>query len=178
MGTINYMTSHYITMGLNPYDISDFKNDKCLISEIQEEIKKYGGTVESYIYDLIDRYYEDDEKNIESILSRYSFYYFHVAIKAGYYEGFSLDIENNFPIAFDSWKDKRAAQKEITSLKQCLLECAGCGLVACYPGWCTGYEDYNGTCKAIAAAIKDIREEVKNTPTWAQYEKTAKYKEA
>ena len=115
--------------------------------------------------------YEDDRTNIESILSRYSFYYFHVTIKAGYYEGFSLDIENNFSVAFDGWEDKRAAQKEITSLKQCLLECAGSGLVACYPGWCTGYEDYNGTCKAIAAAIKDMREEVKITPTWLQYER-------
>ena len=178
MGTINYMTSNYITMGLNPYDISDFKNDEYLTSEIQKEIKEYGGTVESYISDLIESYYESDRANIESILSRYYFYYFHVAIKAGNYEGFSLDIENNFPVAFDGWENKRAAQKEITNLKQCLLECAGCGLVACYPGWCTGYEDYKGTCKAIAAAIKDMREEVKNTTTWVQYEKTAKYKEA
>ena len=103
MGTINYMTSRYITMGLNPYNISDFENDEYLISEIQEEIKADGGTVESYILNLIDRYYENDRENIESILSRYSFYYFHVAIKAGYYEGFSLDIENNFSVAFDGW---------------------------------------------------------------------------
>lgn len=27
MGTINYMTISYITMGLKPYDISDFEND-------------------------------------------------------------------------------------------------------------------------------------------------------
>ena len=33
----------------------------------------------------------------------------------------------------------------------------------CYPGWCTGYEDYKGTCKAIVAAIKGIRDEVKIT---------------
>lgn len=171
MGTINYMTSSYITMGLKPYDISDFENDADLMLEIQEEIKEYGGTVENCIYDLIESYYEDDRTNIESILSRYSFYYFHVEIKAGYYEGFSLDIENNFSVAFDGWEDKRAAQKEITSLKQCLLECAGSGLVACYPGWCTGYEDYKSTCKAIAAAIKDMREEVKITPTWLQYER-------
>ena len=165
------MTSSYITMGLKPYDISDFENDKEVMLEIQKEIKKYGGTVESYISDLIDSYYESDRENIEDILSRYSFHYFRVTIEYGYYEGFSLDIENNFSVAFDSWEDKRAAQKEITSLKQCLLECAGCGLVACYPGWCPGYEDYKGTCKAIAAAIKGMREEVKITPTWLQYER-------
>lgn len=177
MGAINYMTSHYITMGVKPYYFSDFENDAEFMKEVSNEIKECGGTVDSYIQEYINSCYEADLANIEFILSRYSFHYFYVTIEAGYYEGFTLDIENNFSVAFDGWEDKRTAQKEITSLKQCLLECAGCGLVACCPGWCTGYEDYKGTCKSIAAAIKDMREEVKNTPTWAQYEKTAKYQE-
>ena len=92
-----------------------------------------------------------------------------MTIKPGYYEGFTLDIENNFSVAFDGWKDKRAAQREITILKKCLIECAGAGMVQCSPGWCTGYNDYEGTCEAIGAAIKDMREDVKNTPTLAQY---------
>ena len=154
MGAVNYSTSDYITMGLKPYDISDCEDEN--------------GDID---YEMLEMAYEDDMTNIENILSRYSFYYFHVTIKPGYYEGFTIDIENNFPVAYDDWEDKRAAQREITRLKQCLLECAGSGLVTCYPGWCTGYEDYKGTCKAIAAAIKDMREEVKNTPTWAQYER-------
>lgn len=45
------------------------------------------------------------------------------------------------------------------------------GLVKCSPGWCTGYSDYNGTMAAIKAAIKSMREEAKQTPTWAQYER-------
>ena len=171
MGTINYRTSSYLTLGIEPYSVFDLKHDADFMDEVQAEIKEYGGTVEECIRAYIDGCYEADMENVEFILSRYSFYYFHVAIRAGYYEGFSLDIENNFPVAFDDWEDKRAAQKEITSLKQCLLECAGVGLVACHPGWCTGYEDYEGTCKAIAAAIKDMRDEVKNTPTWRQYER-------
>ena len=80
-------------------------------------------------------------------------------------------IESNFPVAFDGWEDKQAAQREITSLKKCLLECAGVGLVQCSPGWCTGYNDYKGTCEAIAAATKVMRDEVKNTPTWKQYKR-------
>ena len=171
MGTVNYMTSSYITMGVKPYDFSDFENDAELMEEVRNEIKEYGGTVEECIREYIDGCYEADTANVEFILSRYSFYYFHVEIEAGYYEGFSLNIENNFPFAFDGWEDKRAAQKEVTKLKQCLLECAGVGLVACHPGWCTGYEDYKGTRKAIAAAIRGMREEVKDTPTWRQYER-------
>lgn len=91
--------------------------------------------------------------------------------KYGNYEGFTLDIENNFPIAFDGWEDRREANKEITEIKEFLIACAGLGLVECSPGWCTGYNDYKGTIAAIKAAIKNMREEVKRTPTWAQYEK-------
>lgn len=47
--------------------------------------------------------------------------------------------------------------------------CAGLGLVQCSPGWCTGYNDYNGTIKAIKAAIKEMRDELRTIPTWAQY---------
>lgn len=111
-------------------------------------------------------------KNIEIELKTHSFYYFHVVIKPGYYEGFTLDIENNFPVCYDSWEDKRAAQKEITELKQFLIDCAGLGLVKCSLGWCTGYSDYKGTIKAIKAAIKEMREEIKTVPTWAQYERS------
>ena len=171
MGAVNYFTSDYITMGIKPYSAYDLENDQEFMQEVQEQIKEYGGTVESYIDEYIETSYEDDEMNISAILESYSFYYYYVTIKPGYYEGFTLDIESNFPVAFDGWEDKRAAQREITSLKKCLFECAGVGMVQCSPGWCTGYNDYKGTCKAIEAAIKAMRDEVKNIPTWTQYER-------
>ena len=174
MGAVNYFTSDYITLGVKPYDSDDFINDRDCMEEINRQIAEYGGTVEESINDLIQSYYEDDESNIETELEKHSFYYFHVAIRPGYYEGFTVDIENNFPVAFDSWEDKRSAQKEITELKQCLTACAGMGLVACFPGWCTGYRDYKQTLQEIAAAVKEMREEVKTTPTWAQYERACR----
>ena len=171
MGAVNYFTSDYITMAVKPYDTWDFENDPDFMEMVQEYMKEYGGTLESWIDDYIKTSYDEDNANVTAILEKYSFYYFHVTIKPGYYEGFTLDIENNFSVAFDGWEDKRAAQREITSLKKCLLECAGVGMVQCSPGWCTGYNDYKGTCKAIGAAIKAMRDEVKNTPTWTQYER-------
>lgn len=169
MGAVNYFTSDYITMGIGPYSAYDLENDPDFMDALQDEVNEYGGTIDEALESYIQTSYEDDEINIESILEKYSFCYFHVAIKPGYYEGFTLDIENNYPVAFDGWKDKRAAQREITSLKKCLIECAGVGMVECWPGWCTKYNDYKGTCKAIGAAIKVMRDEVNNTPTWAQY---------
>lgn len=173
MGTINYFTSDYITLGIKPYSVANFEDDVDFMNEIRENVEEYGGTVESEINEYVANCYKDDEFNTKLILLTYDFYYFHVTIKQGYYEGFTLDIRNNCTVYFDNWQDKRNAQKELTKLKKCLLECAGVGLVQCSPGWCTSYNDYKGTCKAIEAAIKEMREEVRNTPTWRQYNKEA-----
>ena len=102
--------------------------------------------------------------NIEPGLAKHRFYYY-VASKLGYYEGFMLDIENNFSVSFDNCKDKKNAQKEITELKQFLIDCVGLGLVKCSPGWCTSYSNYNDTIAAIKEVIKDIGEEAKQMPT-------------
>ena len=171
MGAVNYYTSDYITMGIRPYDLEDFTGDNDFMEEIRAEVEEYGGTVEEAIENYISTCYEDDEANARGILEKYGFYYFHVCIKPGYYEGFTVDIENNFPVAFDFWQEKREAQKEITRLRRCLEELAGVGLVECSPGWCTGYSDYSGTLQGIREAVREMREEVRTTPTWAQYMK-------
>ena len=169
MGSINYFTSDYITLGLRPYDRDDYENDPEFMEELQREVDEYGGTVETALDSYINEYYSCDYDNIKTELEKHYFYYYHITIKPGYYEGFTLDIENNFPVALDSWRDRRDASKEITEIKQFLIDCAGLGLVACYPGWCTRYSDYNGTIQAIKAAIKAMRDELKTIPTWAQY---------
>ena len=169
MGTINFKTSDYITLGTKPYSIEDFINDEDFIAEYEE----YGSgrSAEDFALDMIARYEEDDYENVRSILGKDGYRgVFNVTIEAGYYDGFSLNIESNFPIAFDCWEDKRDAQKEITEIKRLLIECAGVGMVACYPWWCTTYEDYEGTIKKINEAIKAMREEVRTTPTWSWYE--------
>jgi len=152
MGAVNYFTSDYITMGLRPYDTDDFTDENNNID-----------------YDEINYCYEADRENIENELEKHNFYYYHIVIKPGYYEGFTLDIENNFSVALDSWEDRKAANKEITEIKKFLIDCAGLGLVKCSPGWCTGYADYNGTIKAIKEAIKEMRLELSTIPTWLQY---------
>ena len=169
MGAINYCTSDYITMGLRPYDKSDYVNDPEFMAALQAEIDEYGGTIEAALDSYINECYEADYNNIKTELEKHYFYYYHITIKPGYYEGFTLDIENNFPVALDSWEDRRHANKEITEIKQFLIDCAGLGLVKCSPGWCTGYSDYNGTIQAIKSAIKAMRDELKTIPTWTQY---------
>lgn len=153
MGAVNYGTSEYITIGYNcdtEYSFDDFWTDENEQREFEIQ----------FLFD-----------EVEKELAKHNFYYFHIAIKPGYYEGFYVDIENNFPIAFDSWKDKRDAQKEITEIKQFLIACTNLELVQCFPGWCTGYSSFNDTITAIKEAIKEMRLEAKNTPTITQYER-------
>ena len=175
MGAVNYFTSNYITMGLRPYDRFNLVNDRDFMEDVQAEISEYGGTVENAIDSYIKSCYDADYENVAHELAKHYFYYYHITIKPGYHEGFTLDIENNFPVALDKWEDRRGANKEITEIKQFLIDCAGMGLVACYPGWCTVYSDYNGTIQAIKAAIKAMRSELKTVPTWTQYNRGCNY---
>jgi hypothetical protein len=145
MGTINYKTSDFITIGYN-----------CNNIDYEEE----------FYNDIIQDYFDIIAGNLKNEF----FYYFHVTLEPGYYEGFSINIENNFSICYDDYVDKRQAQKEITKIKEFLLQCINeyeCCVV--YPGWCTGYEDYNNSITKLNAAIEEMRQTVKDTPTYNQY---------
>lgn len=149
MGAINYKTSDFITIGYN-----------CNFIDYDDE----------FYYDIVNDYYEQVKQTLENEY----FYYFHVKLEPGYYEGFSIDIEFNFGVCFDNYEDKHLAQKEITVLKKFLLQCINdfeCCVV--HPGWCTGYEDYKNSILQLNAAIKKIRQLVKTTPTYYQYNKGA-----
>ena len=141
MGAINYFTSDYITLGVN-------------CNDIETDDDYY------FINDLYDA--------IESTINGENFYYFNVKLRPGYYEGFSIDIEFNFSYCFNCWRDKIDANKEITRIKNFLINCIGEGLCAVSPGWCTAYYDYNESIKRLKQAIKEMRQTVQNTPTWAQ----------
>lgn len=144
MGTINYKTSDFITIGYNCNNIDYEEYEWC-----RETIEEYYNTV-------------------SAILKEYSFYYFHVTVEPGYYEGFYIDMEYNFPYCFDDYTEKRAAQREITQIKKFLLECIeNYECCAVSPGWCTGYADYKKTISRLDGAIKEMRETVKATPTYS-----------
>lgn len=173
MGAINYRTSEYITLGIEPYSVYDLEKDHDFMEEIKEIAEDNGTTPEEEINNYIDDLYQCDYENIQEELKKYHFKYFNVAILEGYYEGFTIDIECNYMIYFDDYYQKQDAQNEITQLKQFLFDCAGLGLVACFPGWCSGYANYKETLTKIREAVHKMREDVKNTPTYKQYEKAA-----
>jgi hypothetical protein len=150
MGAINYKTSDFITIGYNCNNI-DYDDE--------------------YYNELINDYYDQ----IATTRARYNFYCFHVSLEPGYYEGFYIDIEHNFSYCYNNFNEKREALKEITQIKKFLLECINdfeCCSIS--PGWCTSYADYKTTLKKLNGAIKEMRETVKSTPTWATLPKSEK----
>lgn len=154
MGAINYGTSEYITIGLEPYDCDDYMTE-----------------TEDIDYELMQMDYDTDRENVEYILDKYNFNFFNVSIECGYYEGFYLNIKTNFD--FYNWEDKADALKEATQLKNMLIECCGCGLCEIWPGWCTSYKDYKESIKNIKAAIWQVKQDIKNTETWLQEQRNA-----
>lgn len=168
MGAINYKTSDYITLGVDLNKINNYYYSK----EYEEEcFKEYGKDININDFILEDKDYTilNMLENIQEILENYNFYYFHITIDDGYYEGFSINIENNFQVCFDDYKSKLDAQKEISQIKKCLLNFVNNGLVEVFPGWVTGYNNKENTKKSIKNAIKQMRQEVKNTPTYYTY---------
>ena len=177
MGTINYNTSDYITLSIQPYDYEDIKAG--IIDDINSG--DYEGitadmVTDNMVYDEIQEYYNCDEMNAQGYIDKYNLYYFHVAIEPGYYEGLSIDISNNFPVFFDNYTEKKEAQKEVTQLKKLLIDLAGCGYVETSPGWVMRYKDYKNTLNGIKKAIKEVRQEVATTPTYRDYEANRHYK--
>ena len=142
MGAINYYTSDYITIGYNCNNI-DYEDD-------------------FWDIDITVSY-----EMVKNLLDKYRFYYYRVEIRPGYYEGFSIDIENNFGYCYNDYLDKRDAQKEITQIKNFLRECiTEYGLTVVYPGWCTSYLTESESLKELDEAIKDMRITAYNIPTW------------
>ena len=170
MGALNYGTSDYVTVGLKPYDRSDFEDDPGFMQEMEEEAATYGGTIEKAIDQYISDCYGADYFNISTLLESTNFHYFTITLESGYYEGFYLSIENKYPDCYDSWQDKREALKEATQIKRFLLECLGYGMCVVYPGWVTSYLSMEDSVKEIGSAIRAMKQEIKSTPTWLQLE--------
>ena len=177
MGTINYKTSDYITLAICPYEREDFKRDKeymnCVYDYLQylPEDEINDDEINRVIDNNISEYYDDDYENAKSEIEKHYFRFYHVSLEYGYYEGVQLTIENNFPVCYDDYIDKKEVQKEITELCNMLHEIAGYGFVACFPGWSTGYKDYNGTLEEIKKAKEEMRKEARQIPTWLWYER-------
>lgn len=141
MGTINYGTSDYITVGYN-----------CNNVDYEEE----------FYNDYIQYDYED----INYFLQKYDFYYFRVTIEPGYYEGFYINIENNFGVCYNDYQQKKEALKEVTQIKKFLLGCLNYNCCVVRPGWCTAYLNERESINAINVAANYMRMEVKEAPTY------------
>lgn len=155
MGTINYNSNKYITLGVN-------------MITIYEECKEL--EINDFHY-CVDDEVETLWEEISNTLLKYTFEYFEVELVNGYYDGFYLDIKGKDYVFFDDTKEKNDTLKEATKLKELMLEVVENGLVACFPSWVTTYLDYNNSIKEINKAIKEIKKDIQAIPTYRNYKK-------
>ena len=161
MGTINYRTSDYITMGVVPISAYDVEHDGWLMSGLEE---LYDVVDDMVISEYIEACYDSSYENTQFTLNSYKFFYFDIWVEIGYYEGFSVRIKYNYDgDKFANFAEKQEARAEIEEVKKCLEELADVGLVACYPSWGTKYEDYSGTLDKINEAVAEMAEDVRMT---------------
>ncbi len=167
MGTINYRTSEYITIGYKPLYQSDLEKDSEFMDFMRDEAKEVDMDLDYYIREWLYNRQEDMWSNVKIILeTKYDFYYFKVEVESGYYEGFSVQISRETPLYMEPW-EKDAAYGEIKELEKFLMECVkDFGLVECYPGWGTGYEDAEESATDIAVAMERARADIAAIPIW------------
>ena len=169
MGTINYMTSKYITLAVKPYDFEDIRQG--IIDDILSgsyEHLTIEELTDDFVNETISSYYGDDRDNATAIIDRYNMNYFDIHIEHGYYEGLSIKIDDNLPDKYDIMYEYTNVFAEVSKLRECLKDLAGVGFCACSPSWCTTYYNYTETLGMIDEAIKSLKDDVKNVMIEAQ----------
>lgn len=146
MGSINYRTSAYITLG---FDLSRTYAAEPWQDEEEETALKC-----TYLMDAAADILDTVPRDL-----------FAPCTVPGYYEGFSVDLDPDFPLWFDGWQEKQDAQKDLTALRRALLDLVDLGLVAVRPGWCTSYLTPSETRTAVSEAVRRMREDIRRTPT-------------
>lgn len=156
MGTINYNSNKFVTLGIEPYDFNDMK--EAYIQDTQDQ-----DIPDQVIFDQISEYYSCDYANADQELKKLALDNFKVSIENGYYEGLYIDIEYNNLFFYDQ-EEKDATIKEAESIKQFLVSCAGMGFVSCIPFWYTIYKNYDETLKDIEDGFNKMMDDINNTP--------------
>ena len=156
MGTINYGTSKFITVGLNPnfYEDTEGENGEIIEGsryELMEDMRRY---TEHYFGEL-------DLSENEA---------FKVSIESGYYEGFYINITDEW-LYFDDEDDRNKGRKELEKIFEFLNVVVDNGLTVCYPGWCTKYLDYTESKKALETAKTEAMDFCSNKPDYKTYNK-------
>lgn len=137
------------------------------------------GTINYRTGDFITLCYEgDDDFAIEAVYNRiqaeldcarFTEGSFIVTLEYGYYEGFSITVDEGDYSYYDDSDEKADEYKTVKALEEFLNICIRMGMVVCYPGWCMGYENTEGTKKVVKKALHNVRQYIKAVPTWRTY---------
>lgn len=148
MGTINYKTGDYITLGIN-FDAEDYEAE----------------------------YINDFYSEAEEIISELSYLeHFKVNIEYGYYEDFCVTVDSDLH-SIDDGETKAEYLAEIEDIRKILHRLLDeTQLTVTFPGWCMGYiEDYKEASNYIDEVAETMKGDVDLLPVETYDEEREKY---
>lgn len=141
MGAINYATSSFFhTLGINTNNLDP----------TDEEIEDYMKTNDIPRETAVKALYESINDKIDDLYCKaikdiidYTFDFYEIYCNGGYYD--------SFYICMDTLScNVEELDEELPKLKELLLKLVDdCGIVVCFPGWCTNYLSIEETKEAI-----------------------------
>lgn len=173
MGAINFKTNNILitlckneTYFINDSDIEEYKKEYEEINGAELTENEARNLYYNYISDLESEEFEE----INKLLKTYNFEYYKIKLESGYYNGFQLLIDYEY-LYFDSYIEKKENQKELTKLKNLMIELINnYNMLSCWPGWCSSWHDKKETLKELKEAITAERGRINKTPYFKEYE--------
>ena len=112
-------------------------------------------------------FYNYELEETQAQLDKLNLYYFNLSINYGYYDGFYIVLGyENIPYIYNNSQEKAETLKELTAIKNILIELVKKGLLkGCYPNWVTTRLNTAETLRQIKRIIKALKEETKETYT-------------
>ena len=158
MGTINYKSGNIITLGLN----LDFE-----IEDVEQLAEEWECSIEDAEYEEKQLYTEDAMNISQEIIDEINVKeWVDIHIEEGYYEGFSVVVNNNYVLDDDlEEEDKQEIIEGLEETRKGLKRLTDTYLDVCYPWWSTRFEEgreanHKAIDEAIDSAIEEIEEAV------------------
>ena len=165
MGTINFLTSDFLTLASAPLYSEDYS--ECA----EERAEETGKSVEAVIDSMMSLDEENSwiaAKEAAAKTARNDFWKLEAA--PGYYEGSQVVIHNELPESITD-EERQTALTEVDGLKVLLIGLVeSANFLETAPGWCPKWSARAETLASVDRAAEEMREAVLAVPAWKEAE--------
>lgn len=184
MGAINLASGNIITLGYDDYrvisgeELREWAIEEFETNEYYQELY----TLDEYIklraeddYDeMIADMTSDLYRACKSVIDELRLFtdLINVLITPGYYSGFSVTVDIDTWKCFNDYNEKEPVMNDVKDIQEVLNKLVDSyNLNVVHPWWCTTWENYEESKKAIKKAMAELRRKIKAIPCYSRYRK-------